>query len=222
MIEPENKMTDLMTLPADWDGMPAAFIEGALLAANANPKPLVPEAWLPVLINGGVVEEDQKNVTDEQKKAILSHFQMQYQYIKAGEYELPKSVAWNAEDGVSESLGRFAEGFLSVWPQIEPNWADQAISDGTMRMLSALITTMMLLLDEEDTLAQMKEAGMTSLPAPSDLYPQVSLMIGEVVMAADEMQQGAGAQAVNPYKETGRNDACLCNSGKKFKQCCGK
>ncbi len=47
-------------------------------------------------------------------------------------------------------------------------------------------------------------------------------MLNEVVMAADEFQQGAAAQAVNPYKETGRNDACPCGSGKKFKQCCGK
>ena len=47
-------MTQLMTLPDAWEGMPATFIEGALLAANANPKPLVPEAWLPTLVTGGV------------------------------------------------------------------------------------------------------------------------------------------------------------------------
>ncbi|MGF1716447.1 SEC-C domain-containing protein [Photobacterium chitinilyticum] len=215
-------MTELMTLPADWEGMPAAFIEGALLAANANPKPLEPETWLPVLVHGGVVEDEQITVAGESKMAILNHFEMQYRYIKAGEYVLPEQVCWQEVSGVSDSMSHFAEGFLAVWPYIEPSWADQVMSDGTMRMLSALLTTCMLIVDEKTTLAQMKEAGVEGMPQPAELYTQLPLMLNEVVMAADELQQGAAAQAVNPYKETGRNDACLCGSGKKFKQCCGK
>ncbi|WP_036801364.1 SEC-C metal-binding domain-containing protein [Photobacterium marinum] len=214
-------MTELMTLPADWDGMPAAFIEGALLAANANPKPMEPETWLPVLVTGGVDEDEPVAVAEEQKMAILNHFEMQYRHIKAGEYVLPSQVNWEEETGITDDLSHFAEGFLAVWSFIEPNWEEQPISDGTMRMLSALLTTCMLLVDESSTLAQMEEAGVTGMPQPESLYAQLPLMLTEVVMAADELQQGAGAQAVNPYKETGRNDACPCGSGKKFKQCCG-
>lgn len=215
-------MTELMTLPVDWEGMPASFVEGALLAANANPKPLEPETWLPVLVTGGVAEDEQVVLAGEQKTAVLSHFEQQYCYIKAGEYTLPASVSWQEELGITEPMSQFAEGFLAVWPYIEPNWADQPMSDGTMRMLSALLTTCMLLVDESTTLAQMEEAGVTGMPQPAVLYAQLPLMLSEVVMAADELQQGAAAQAVNPYKETGRNDACPCGSGKKFKQCCGK
>ncbi|MCW8328307.1 SEC-C domain-containing protein [Photobacterium sp. SDRW27] len=214
-------MTELMTLPADWEGMPATFIEGALLAANANPKPLEPESWMSVLVTGGVAEDEQEAICEAHKTAILNHFEMQYRYIKAGEYELPAVLTWQEESGITDAMSEFAEGFLAVWPFIEPNWADQAMSDGTMRMLSALLTTCMLLLDEKATLAQMEEAGVTGMPQPEVLYVQLPLMLTEVVMAADELQQGAGAQAVNPYKETGRNDACPCGSGKKFKQCCG-
>lgn len=215
-------MTQLMTLPADWEGMPAAFIEGALLAANANPKPLEPEKWLPVLVHGGVTEDAQITVEGDIKMAILNHFEMQYRYIKAGEYVLPEQVCWQEESGVTEGMSHFAEGFLAVWPFIEPNWADQVMSDGTMRMLSALLTTCMLLVDESSTLAQMQEAGVEGMPEPAQLYAQLPLMLTEVVMAADEFQQGAAAQAVNPYKGTGRNDECPCGSGKKFKQCCGR
>lgn len=215
-------MTQLMTLPEAWDGMPATFIEGALLAANSNPKPLEPEAWLPMLITGGVDEDETVAVSNDDKMAILNHFELQYRYIKAGEYVLPAELCWDDAQGLTEAMSQFAEGFLMVWPLIEPNWASQPMSDGTMRMLSALITTMMLMLDEEATLAQMAEAGVTGLPEPVSLYAQLPLMLTEVVMAADEIQQGAAAQAVNPYKAIGRNDACLCDSGKKFKQCCGK
>lgn len=215
-------MTQLMTLPDSWEGMPATFIEGALLAANANPKPLEPETWLPVLVTGGVDEDEPVALGNDEKTAILNHFEMQYRYIKAGEYVLPAEVCWDAESGLTEAMSQFAEGFLAVWPFIEPNWAEQPMSDGTMRMLSALITTLMLMLDEQATLAQMEEAGVTGMPEPQALYAQLPLMLSEVVMAADELQQGAAAQAVNPYKETGRNDLCPCGSGKKFKQCCGK
>ena len=91
-----------------------------------------------------------------------------------------------------------------------------------MRMLSALLTTLMLLEDEAETLAQMEQAGMVGMPAPSELYSQLPLMLTEVMMAADQLQIGSGAQAINPFKGIGRNDPCVCESGKKFKQCCGK
>ena len=215
-------MTELMMLPESWEGMPSTFIEGALLAANANPKPLEPETWLPVLVTGGVDEDESVTLSNDDKTTILNHFELQYRHIKAGEYVLPAEVSWDESKGLTEEMAQFAEGFLAVWPFIEPNWAQQPMSDGTMRMLSALITTLMLMLDEQATLAQMADAGVTGMPEPQTLYAQLPLMLGEVVMAADELQQGAGAQAVNPYKETGRNDACPCGSGKKFKQCCGK
>lgn len=215
-------MTQLITLPTNWEGMPATFIEGALLAANANPKPLDPEVWLPVLVTGGVDEDDAVSLSNEQTQSILNHFELQYRYIKAGEFQLPEQVSWDEAKGVTPEMAEFAEGFLGVWPFIEPNWAEQTMSDGTMRMLSALITTVMLMLDEEATLAQMHEAGVTGMPEPAELYAQFPLMLTEVVMAADELQQGTAAQAVNPYKEMGRNDICLCGSGKKFKHCCGQ
>ncbi|MGF1784898.1 SEC-C domain-containing protein [Photobacterium swingsii] len=214
-------MMTLMTLPNDWEGMPAAFIEGALLAANANPKPLEPEIWLPVLLEDNM-EGSNVELSDEHKLAVLNHFELQYRHIKAGEYDLPAEVSWTAELGISESMMHFAEGFLSVWPHIEPAWAEQTLSDGTMNMLSALITTLMLVMNEEETLAQMQAAGIDNMPAPASLYPQLEIMLTEVVMAADELQIGAGAVAVNPYKNIGRNDPCPCESGKKFKQCCGK
>jgi hypothetical protein len=40
-------------------------------------------------------------------------------------------------------------------------------------------------------------------------------------LAIDEMQQMRTQQTVrNPFKGVGRNDACPCGSGKKFKKCC--
>ncbi|MCD9525969.1 YecA family protein [Photobacterium carnosum] len=215
-------MNTLMTLSSHWKGMSAAFIEGALFAANANPKPMKPEVWLPVLINGGGDDSVVVIVDDTDKKPILSHFDMQYRRVKAGEYQLPESLVWQQDGSNQSALREFSQGFLAVWVFIEPNWQQQTVSDGTMRMLSALLTTLMLQVDEAGTLAQMEQAGVTGMPAVSELYTQLPLMLTEVMMAADQLQIGSGAQAINPFKGIGRNDPCLCESGKKFKQCCGK
>ncbi|MCD9540789.1 YecA family protein [Photobacterium carnosum] len=215
-------MNTLMTLSSHWQGMSAAFIEGALFAANANPKPMEPEVWLPVLINGGGDDSVVVMVDDTDKKPILSHFDMQYRMVKAGEYQLPESLVWQQDGSNQSALREFSQGFLAVWVFIEPNWQQQTVSDGTMRMLSALLTTLMLQVDEAGTLAQMEQAGVTGMPAVSELYTQLPLMLTEVMMAADQLQIGSGAQAINPFKGIGRNDPCLCESGKKFKQCCGK
>jgi uncharacterized protein len=89
-------------------------------------------------------------------------------------------------------------------------------------MLQALLTTFMLAIDQEQTQQQMKDAGIDRPPALEDLVGQIDLMVAEVALAADELLAGGKSQSVNPYKEIGRNDLCPCESGKKFKQCCGK
>ncbi|MDF5316970.1 SEC-C metal-binding domain-containing protein, partial [Vibrio parahaemolyticus] len=43
-----------------------------------------------------------------------------------------------------------------------------------------------------------------------------------VALGADELMVGNKAQSLNPFKGIGRNDPCPCESGKKFKQCCGQ
>lgn len=209
----------LVEMQSDWEGMPATFIEGALLAANLAPAPLDPDTWLSVLVTGGVDEDAVEPVSAENKKAIMLRFEQQYAALMKHVYVLPASLSLESER--NEGHQAFAEGFLAVWPLIEPAWREVTV-DGSRRMLSALMTTMLFLHDEQGTLAQMQEAGLSSLPSPEKYYQQLPLMINEVALAADEVQQGSGARAVNPYKSVGRNDPCPCGSGKKFKKCCGK
>ncbi|UJF19844.1 UPF0149 family protein [Vibrio sp. SS-MA-C1-2] len=200
--------------PEQWQGCSAIQLEGALLAANCSPTPLVPELWLPALTEGA------ESLSPELNRAIIDHLQAQYEALKVGEYQLPAELALNEVLEVQHN--EFAEGFLLVWPFVEPEWHEKSVSDGTTNMLSALMMTIMLWWDEEGTIAQM-EAAEFAYPELSTLYQQLPMMLNEVAQAADELIIGsAQAQSVNPYKEIGRNDPCPCGSGKKFKQCCGK
>ncbi|WP_443083647.1 SEC-C metal-binding domain-containing protein [Vibrio sp. HA2012] len=193
----------LISLPEAWQGETAYFIEGAVLAANMAVKPLDPQQWCHRI---GLDDKDIQTILVEQIHA-------QHGLLLRSEYSLNELG--------SEDLADLAEGFMSIWPVIEEQWQDVAVTDGSLRMLQALLTTFMLLINEEQTQEQMRAAGVEHLPTAEEMYPNLDLMINEVAMAADEVMQGAKSQSVNPYKHVGRNDPCPCKSGKKYKQCCG-
>jgi uncharacterized protein len=196
----------LIELPAQWQGESALFVEGAILAANLATKPTDPESWLETL----------QGPSADIKDLVTERIHSQYALLKANAYDLGDVASH------PDKLADFSEGFMVVWPLIEEQWQDKPMSDGTLRMLQALLTTFMLAIDEEQTHLQMKQAGFDSLPQLKDFLPQLNTMISEVAMAADELMVGHQSQSVNPYKNVGRNDPCPCGSGKKFKQCCAK
>ncbi|WP_045496304.1 SEC-C metal-binding domain-containing protein [Vibrio hyugaensis] len=184
------------------------FIEGAVLAANLTTKPLAPETWLEPLLGEGF-----KAI----QPAIEEQIHKQHNYILRNEYSILGLTKSNAEQ-----LADFAEGFMSVWSTIEEQWQEVTLNDGLERMLQALLTTMMLAIDEEQTQQQMRDAGIETPPALADFVDQLDLMINEVALGADELMVGKKSKSLNPFKGVGRNDMCPCESGKKFKQCCGK
>ncbi len=184
------------------------FIEGAVLAANLTTKPLAPEAWLEPLFGEGF-----KSI----QPAVEEQIHKQHNRILRNEYSVLELTEKDPEQ-----LADFAEGFMSVWPLIEEQWQEVELNDGLQRMLHALLTTMMLAIDEESTQQHMRDAGIETPPALIDLVEQLDLMLVEVALGADELMVGNKSQSLNPFKDVGRNDPCPCESGKKFKQCCGK
>ena len=195
---------ELIVLPLEWQGETEYFLEGAVLASNMAAKPLEPESWCAL---AGVD-------ADEAQALLTPRINKQYNELKRSEYSL---ATLN-----SEQLSDLAEGFMSIWPTIESQYQEIELGDGSLRMLQALLTTMMLAIDEEQTRSEMRASGIGEPPELADLLPQLDLMLNEVAQAADELMVGARGQSVNPYKNIGRNDKCPCGSGKKFKQCCGK
>ncbi|MCY9864394.1 SEC-C metal-binding domain-containing protein [Vibrio coralliirubri] len=200
----------LLSLPESITDITPQFMEGAILASNLATKPLDPEEWLAIV----APEAGKELVT-----TVTEQINRQHNLIQRNEYLLTDVLA---EGDFNEQFADFSEGFMMVWPTVEEQWQNVTVADGTLRMLQALLTTLMLAIDEEQTQQQMIAAGLTNPPSLADLVGQVDLMISEVAMAADEAMLGNKSQSVNPFKDIGRNDLCPCESGKKFKQCCGK
>ncbi|MGX9418288.1 SEC-C metal-binding domain-containing protein [Vibrio sp. WJH972] len=184
------------------------FLEGAILASNMAIKPMPIEQWLIELL-----EESSELVS-----TVEAQFHQQYALLMANNYQTSSLIG----DDSGEQLSQFAQGFLRVWQHIEAQWLDVTLTDGSERMLQALLTTMMLAMDEESTKQSMIEAGIASPPQLSEMVENLDLMISDVANAANDFQVGDKSMKVNPYKTVGRNDPCPCNSGKKYKQCCLK
>lgn len=191
-------------LPKDWQGESCYFLEGAVLASNFAVKPLEPEIWYPSV---GIDK-------DEAAELLVPRINEQHITLQRSEYILSELTP--------EQLSDLAEGFMTVWPVVEAQYQEVQVLDSTLRMLQALLTTLMLAIDEQNTQQQMKASGIEQPPELADFLPQLDVMVMEVALAADELMMGQKGQSVNPYKGIGRNDPCPCNSGKKFKQCCGQ
>jgi len=194
----------VIELTQEWQGESCYYLEGAILASNIAVEPLDPSVWCHAI---GIDVNDVNAM-------LVPHINAQHNTLQRSEYTL--------SDLTKEQLSDLSEGFMTVWPMVESQYNGVNLLDGTLRMLQALLTIFMLLIDEEQTQQQMKASGIDSPPQVDDLLPQLDLMIMEVALAADEKMMGAKGQNVNPYKEIGRNDLCPCHSGKKFKKCCGK
>lgn len=201
-------MYQLLTLPDTDFPLSSVYLEGAIFASNLATKPLDPEVWLQPLLG-----EELNTV----KTVVVEQINKQHNLLQRSEFELTQLLS---EGGFSDNLADFAEGFMNVWPVIETQWEEANIGEGSMRMLQAFLTTLMLAIDEEQTQQQMKEAGFDQVPSLADFTDQLDVMVVEVALAADEAMLGNKSQMVNPFKGIGRNDPCPCNSGKKFKQCC--
>lgn len=183
------------------------FIEGVVLAANCATKPLDPNSWGQDLFG---------EVFNELESVVVEQIHKQYQNLKSNEWDI-----FTLLGNDPEHFADFAEGFMTLWPAIEEQWQVAALNEGSTMMLQALLTSLMLAIDEEQTQLQMRDAGVEQIPSFAEMKPQLNLMINEVTQAADALMVGSKANSVNPYKNIGRNDLCPCGSLKKFKKCCG-
>ncbi len=77
---------------------------------------------------------------------------------------------WLRKVTFNEQFADFAEGFKDGFLAlpIEEQWQSVTVADGTLRMLQALLTTLMLAIDEEQTQQQMVAAGLQNPPSLVD------------------------------------------------------
>ncbi len=194
-------------------------LDGFLAALVCSPESVLPREYLPVLWGEGVPFEDPA-LASELLALVLRHRDTIASTLGGaqGSDGVYLPILYEDEAGVTPG-NDWAKGFMrgvdmrpGAWGPLFENEAE-----------GAAIVPMLMLSHEHDP-----DAEMRPLPISADQREAIlQHMIGGLMQihrffAQDRIPQGAAAPALPGTEATvGRNEACPCGSGKKFKFCCG-
>ncbi|MBF6631228.1 MAG: UPF0149 family protein [Comamonas sp.] len=136
---------------------------------------------------------------------------------------LPEAERAELEDEEIPSLGQvWALGFMFVVENWADEWATPRDKEAAQWMEAAMEFVVNMTEDDdgEATLNLYDETG------PASTSQERLDAFGEVVWAVYDLRQlwrsmGPRVETIVKGEQPGRNDACTCGSGKKFKKCCG-
>jgi uncharacterized protein len=181
-----------------------------MTALVVNPELIKPSEFVPVIISGGTEEGDlvlESTGEAEQFYGLLMRYWNQInREFSSGEFHMPYLI----EDALVATHLRF-----DVWAEIVndeersgpfvPMWAlaYENSDDPILRPFKESITV-----EKRENLVAAMIAGVKQL---YDLFRKHPRIVGKT-----------GSSARSPREKVGRNDPCLCGSGKKFKKRCGQ
>lgn len=205
--------------------------QGFLFTVAAAPELVQPSEWLPIIF----AEHDPGYSSLEEANQILGELMEVYNDINRGVLEehpsLPSdcTVYPNVLDNLEPSapLSRWCRGFLIGYEWLEELW-DVEMPDDMDEEVGAMLMTLSFFasrkLAESFHREVANESGSLETFA-SELLTLLPDAIGEYAHIGRTVLAGAYAEAARQEPRTvtkvGRNDPCPCQSGKKFKKCCG-
>lgn len=213
------------------DCMDLEMLDGFLAAILISPRPIAVEQWLPAVwsahgeMNFGGGRGLQRAIS-----LVLAYYNELATTLGGDDGECWEPFCFaTGEDGEPDELGLgdewvtgFSQGF-ELWPV---GWREDVPEDSAEVVLNALEEALApwaedeeaeegASADEETRLGWLAAAGETV----NDVFARWrDLDLPAPPIIANALATGATV-AVNA--EAGRNDACPCGSGKKYKKCCG-
>ena len=217
----------------------AEFVDGCFTALVVAPRTVLPSAWLPVVF--GDAFERAFADPDDVQRAMAALFGRWNQI--AGELD-PKTlyadpdVLWlrplvedpldeTDEEDAGEAAawpgpgGAWARGFFAVTEAFAGDWrltprAKPADADLLAMRLADIAA---LTLGEAELARHCRAAFGSRVPSRDDLIDEACLAVQDLrLFWLEHTLRPAPRRVVKP---PGRNDACPCGSGRKFKKCCG-
>ena len=136
---------------------------------------------------------------------------------------LPEAEQKEVED---EEVPSFAQVWALGFMFVVENWAEEWAAPRDKEAAQWLDAAMEFVVDlTEDDIGE-PELNLYDEAGPASTSQQRVDSFGEAVWAVYDLRQlwrsmGPRVEAVVKGEQPGRNDACSCGSGKKFKKCCG-
>ena len=196
------------------------MIDGFLTAVLIGPVNVFPSSWLPLIwdLTGGGEEPKFESVEQEERitnllMKMVDRIIMQLLYTDYFE-PLPDMLHTESEEDRDDANKLWATGFLTGVDCNNLEW-ESIYADKDASLLLSLI--FMFIVDDP-------------LPIPTQKLRAVWKGIPECVSGIgafwhpnlrQKLTKAKGRPIEAEAGRTGRNEACPCGSGKKFKKCCG-
>ena len=217
----------LNAIPAEWDAMTIAELDGYVAALIVCPDMVMPSEWLP-----GVWGEDHAFADTAEAEATIGAVMGHYNRIALELAEAPEDYAPVLEidpDGGDTLWEPWIDGFEQAMRLRPDAWEEIALSDD--EEASASISMIVALNDFCYGRSEFTEEAEDELGrmAPG-LIPE---FVRNLNAWTKSRHMGKGASG-NPFeagfdsreppafgRKVGRNEPCPCGSGRKYKRCCG-
>lgn len=214
-----DRLETILDDPALDDAMRLDEMQGFLCAALAGPQPLSDDE---------LVSEMLGEAADPQAPAVLEAHALAADLVEAirAQLDAGEIVLWlYPESAAADSpmdYGPWCMAYLHGVDAAAEDWFDR-LDDEEAEFLDERIYPMMVLTGEAEAAA--REHG-EDWPAGEELEELVGDCEDQLPSAVAEIHRfwvaKRGARTVRrEAPKVGRNDACPCGSGKKYKQCCG-
>ena len=213
-------------------GLNIEALDGFLTALAVSPSAVPPEEWQPVVWGGKAPTWDSEEEGRQVQLLLMAHLDMCLARVRHGEGELPDHLAplmWlpgdpelTGEEALQEDeldVGSdWAHGFFSAVMLREEEW-DRWLDDNDW------IEDIFDALDRLASGEAINPEDPTAEPMRVGYRERLGIVIDIPGMMADLNHHRVEALTprtpIRREAEPGRNDACPCGSGKKYKKCCG-
>ncbi len=198
-------------------------LDGFFTALVIGPGTVLPSTWLPFVWDMSGRKEEPKFETLEQAQRIVELLikmmnSLVMKLSTSPDYYEPRpgTMALESDETRDFLIKQWAKGFMTGVNGSGTAW-DPLLLDKQCLTLLAPIYLLSLRADDH-------------VPLESEMYrvwervPECLRGISEFWLPSrrGEMATGKGMALATEAERIGRNDPCLCGSGKKFKKCCGK
>lgn len=203
-------------------------LHGFLCAVISNPVTVPIKTWLPAVFGNDQKLMGHEAAVEINQLAKQLHADIEHQLLH-GETLLPLIIAEgklvNLDDASNEQLASWAAGYMAGVSLNQQAWLKSGHHE-----IYALLTPISAFAQFFDNNQPQDAQGKTIDPeiVRADYLPSLPAAISSIFHFWRQHQHCGHHHVHHPVEtlrhetpKTGRNDPCLCGSGKKFKKCCG-
>ncbi len=206
-------------------------IEGFFFALAAAPRLRKPVEWLPLIMGGELPEFETEAETERVMGALFSVYNAINADVRERGGALPASIDFlddmEANLEPDAPVSQWSRGFMRGHLWLEEDW--RGFGEEVMEELSLSVWGLGLWGNRralEATLAETDEGGSLrdTLAPAREVFPDCAAMYAQAGLALEDLVRELDQRPRPAVRadQPGRNEPCLCGSGRKYKKCCGR